>query len=152
MIKVNIVNKSTNDYPTYAKDGDAGMDIKAWITPDDLMEDDVYIIPAGYRTLIPTGIYCKIPEGYQIEVRPRSGLAFKKGITVLNSPGTIDENYIGEIKVILHNASTTDFIVNSGDRIAQLVLMESPKISWNVVDTLENTDRGTSGFGSTGKD
>lgn len=151
-IKVQIVNKSNNVLPFYAKLGDAGMDIKAWVTPEhENVGDNSFMIEPLGKALIHTGIYCKIPIGYQIEIRPRSGLAFKHGITVLNAPGTIDENYIGEIGVILYNAHPDEsFVVQSGDRIAQLVLMESPKIEWDEVKELEATDRGTGGFGHSG--
>lgn len=151
-VKIKIVNKSNNVLPSYAKEGDAGMDIRAYITADKSNvgnQHSIRINPDD-RWLIPTGIYVKIAKGYQIEVRPRSGLAYKNGITVLNTPGTIDENYTGEIGIILQNNSNKPFIVNSGDRIAQLVLMKSPKIEWVTVSSLEETDRGTGGFGHTG--
>ena len=150
-VEILVVNKSDNTLPHYSKMGDAGMDIRAFIIPDKSnIGGNVIIIPPNSRKLIPTGIYVKIAEGYQIEVRPRSGLAFKEGITVLNTPGTIDENYTGEIGVVLYNTTDTAFKVRSGDRIAQLVLMKSPKIKWKDVQELPTTDRGEGGFGSTG--
>ncbi len=150
-VKVQIINSSPNALPKYAKEGDAGMDIHAWVNPEySNVGDTTFKLMAGTRALIHTGIKSKIPSGYQIEVRPRSGLALKHGIMVLNSPGTIDENYIGEICIILYNTSDINFTIRNGDRIAQLVLMKSPKIEWDIVDTLEDTNRGSGGFGHTG--
>lgn len=152
MIDIQIVNKSNNANPSYAKIGDAGMDIRAFITPETSnVGDTVYKLAPHSRALIHTGIYVKIAESYQIEVRPRSGLAYKQGVTVLNSPGTIDENYIGEVGVILINHSDEYVTIRSGDRIAQIVLMPSPKINWIPVKELGDTERGQGGFGSTGK-
>jgi len=110
-----------------------------------------FLLVPGDRIIVKTGIKVAIPEGYEIQVRPRSGLAFKHGITVLNSPGTIDSDYIGEIGVILINTSNTSFMINKGDRIAQLVLNKVEQIKWIEVLSLENTDRGEGGFNSTGK-
>jgi len=143
-INVKIVNKSINKLPAYSKVGDAGMDIRS--------NNDVDIV-AGETVMVPTGLYVQIPEGYEIQVRPRSGLAIKSQITVLNAPGTIDSNYRGEICVILHNACQVKgsvFHVNLGDRIAQLVLQKVPIINWELVDELDESNRGTEGFGDSG--
>jgi len=147
MINVNVYNESTNPLPQYETLGAAGLDVRAFIP------ESITIAP-GHRVLIPTGLYVEIPVGYEIQVRPRSGLAFKKGITVLNTPGTIDSDYRNGIGVILINLSDEDFEINPGDRIAQLVLNEVPQINWILVeskDDLSSTDRGLGGFGSTGK-
>lgn len=147
MIDVKIYNGSNNELPRYETKGSAGMDVKASI-------DEPIIIEPGRRALIPTDLYVEIPEGYEIQVRPRSGLALKRGITVLNTPGTIDSDYRNGIGVILANFGADDFVVNPGDRIAQLVLSEVPQINWCCVeskDVLSSTDRGLGGFGSTGK-
>lgn len=147
MINVNIFNESNNPLPAYETAGAAGMDVRAYL-------DNPIIIQPGCRALIPTGLYVEIPQGYEIQVRPRSGLALKKGITVANTPGTIDSDYRNGIGVILINHGTEDFMVVNGDRIAQLVLNEVPQINWIPVDTreaLSSTDRGLGGFGSTGK-
>ena len=127
---------------TYAKDGDAGMDIRA--------AEDIIINPQE-TVIIPTGFKVAIPKGYEIQVRPRSGLALKHGITVLNTPGTIDEDYRGEIGVILMNHSGEDFVVNKGDRIAQICFCLVAKMNWKEVETLDETERNTGGFGHTGK-
>lgn len=147
MINVNVYNESTNPLPQYETLGAAGLDVRAFIP------ESITIAP-GHRVLIPTGLYVEIPVGYEIQVRPRSGLALKKGITVLNTPGTIDSDYRNGIGVIIINLSDEDFEINPGDRIAQLVLNEVPQINWILVgskDDLSSTDRGLGGFGSTGK-
>lgn len=147
MINVNVYNESTNPLPQYETLGAAGLDVRAFIP------ESITITP-GHRALIPTGLYVEIPVGYEIQVRPRSGLALKKGITVLNTPGTIDSDYRNCIGVILINLSDEDFEINPGDRIAQLVLNKVPQINWILVgskDDLSSTDRGLGGFGSTGK-
>lgn len=144
-MKVKIVNKSDNPLPSYETIMSAGMDIRA-----DLVDYPVIIEPMQ-RRLIPTGLYISLPEGYEAQIRPRSGLAFKNGITVLNTPGTIDADYRGEIGVILVNLSDTTFKVNTGDRIAQMVINQFTKAEWEQVDTLDKTERGSGGFGSTGK-
>lgn len=146
-MKLKIVNKSNNPTPAYQTSGSAGMDVCA------NLEFPVHVQP-GSKALIPTGIYMAIEEGYECQVRPRSGLAAKYGITVLNSPGTIDSDYRGEIIVILHNASSVSYLVNHGDRIAQLVFAKVERVEveqFITLDTLDSTDRGEGGFGSTGK-
>ena len=142
-MKVRIVNRSRNALPLYQTPLSAGMDVRA-----DL-EQSVTLAPLG-RAMIPTGLYVELPEGYEMQVRPRSGLAAKHGVTVLNSPGTIDADYRGEIKVILVNLSDTPFIVNPGERIAQMVIARYEHVEWDEVETLDGTDRGEGGFGSTG--
>ena len=131
------------EIPSYAHEGDAGMDVRANIK-------EPITLRSLERTIIPTGIRVKIPEGYEIQVRPRSGLAAKHGVTVCNNPGTIDVGYTNTIGVILINLSNEPFTINPGDRIAQIVLNKFETIEWEEVDTLEDTERGLSGFGSTG--
>lgn len=160
-MKVNIINKNPNGLPKYAKFGDSGMDLMADFSRglnEDLMWGSAYdeerkklLIFSGGRCLIPTGIYTSFPPGYEIQVRSRSGLALKSGVFVLNTPGTIDSGYISEIGVILFNASDEVFEVSQGDRIAQAVLAKVSLIEWNEVESLDETDRGEGGFGSTGK-
>lgn len=142
---VKVVSKLNHEFglPTYATNGSAGLDLRANYT-------EPFILKAGERTLVPTGIYVGLPEGYEMQVRPRSGLALKSGVTVLNSPGTVDADYTGEVGVILINHSNVDFVINPGDRIAQAVLNKVEQIEWNQVETLEKTDRGSGGFGHTG--
>lgn len=130
--------------PEYKTAGAAGADLYA------LVESPV-TIPAGKFAMIPTGLFFEIPEGYEIQIRPRSGLAAKNGVTVLNTPGTIDSDYRGEIKIILVNLSDKDFVVNNGERIAQMVIAPVTQASFTIVDQLSDTERGTGGFGSTGK-
>ena len=142
-MKVKIINKSNNPTPTYETSLSAGMDLRAYV------EGPITLSP-GERKLIKTGLHIELPEGYEAQVRPRSGLAFKKGITVLNSPGTIDADYRGDIGVILINHSNQEFAVNSGDRIAQLVISKFEKVDWETSDEINSTSRGDSGFGSTG--
>lgn len=141
---VKVVNKSNNDLPEYKHIGDSGLDIRANI-------DEPITLRSLERFAVPTGIYVQLPENYEIQVRPRSGLAAKHGISVLNTPGTIDECYTGEIKVILVNLSNEPFTIEPGERIAQLVLAKVEKLDWDEVLFLAETDRGDSGFGSTGK-
>ena len=143
-MKVQIINKSSYPTPTYATDKSAGMDLKANIT------EPVVLGPLE-RALIPTGLYMALPDGTEAQVRPRSGLAAKFGISVLNSPGTIDADYRGEVKVILVNLSNEPFVVNPGERIAQLVVARYEKVEWDEVEVLDDTDRGAGGFGSTGR-
>lgn len=143
MISVNVVNKSKNELPKYATNYSAGMDLRANIS------ENVIIKPME-RRLIPTGMQIALPKGYEAQVRPRSGMALKNGITVLNTPGTIDADYRGEIGVILINLSDKEFIVQNGDRIAQLVINRHENIEWTVVETLDETERGEGGFGHTG--
>lgn len=145
--KIKIVNKSNNPLPKYSKKGDSGMDVMAYI-----QDGNPITLKPGERVSISTGLYVEIPSGFEIQVRSRSGLAINDGLVVLNSPGTVDSGYRGEIKVILYNSSSVnDKIINSGDRIAQLVLMRVPRIRWTEVTSLdEESDRGSEGFGSTG--
>lgn len=142
-MKVKIVNKSSHPSPHYATPGSSGLDIRA-----DIIEP-VQLAPME-RRLIPTGIYIALPIGYEAQVRPRSGLALKQGITCLNSPGTVDADYRGELKVLLINLSAEVQVINNGDRIAQLVIQQVERIEWEEVETLEETIRGVGGFGSTG--
>jgi len=150
-VDIKIVNKGRCLNPSYSNPGDAGMDIKANF--DDPINSYTDIEP-GETKLIKTGLFVEIPEGYELQVRSRSGLSLKEGLIVLNSPGTIDSNYRGEIGVILHNISTETKRICLGDRIAQLVLNKVPVINWINVDNIEalsNSERGEGGFGSTGK-
>ncbi len=132
-----------NNLPTYATESSAGMDLHAAI------EEDIILGP-GERALIPTGLAIALPVGFEAQIRPRSGLAARNGVTVLNTPGTIDADYRGEIKVILINLGTEDFTVERGMRIAQMVVARHARVSWDVVESLDETDRGEGGFGSTG--
>ena len=141
---VNIVNKSKHPLPEYATELSAGLDIRANIS-------EPIILKSLERKLVPTGLYIELPAGYEAQIRPRSGLAIKKGITILNSPGTIDADYRGEICVILVNLSTEDFIVNDGERICQMVIASHVQAEWMEVVELGATDRGAGGFGHTGK-
>ena len=142
-MKVKVVNKSKHDLPNYSTIASAGMDLRANI-------DDPILLKPLSRTIVKTGIFMELPIGYEAQVRPRSGLAFKKGITVLNSPGTIDADYRGEVGVILVNLSDEEFIIEDGERIAQMVLSKHEQVTWSEVETLEETERGSGGFGSTG--
>ena len=144
MIQINIVNKSKHDLPEYATPLSAGMDIRANLS------EPITLLPLQ-RKLIPTGLYIELPKGYEAQIRPRSGLALKKGITVLNTPGTIDADYSGEIGVILVNISDEPFVVNDGERICQMVVAEHATVRWQQVEQLDETQRGTGGFGHTGK-
>lgn len=144
-IQVQIVNKSRNPLPEYATPFSAGIDLMA-----DVPNDDRIIIYPGQRISVPTGIYIAIPDGYEVQVRPRSGLAAKKGITVLNTPGTIDSDYRGEVKVIIMNLGEEAVSFGNGDRIAQAVLAPVVQIEWNKVEELPISVRGEGGFGSTG--
>ena len=143
-MKVRIVNKSAYPTPAYATEKSAGMDLKADI------QEPVVLNPLE-RALIPTGLYLSLPDGTEAQVRPRSGLAAKFGISVLNAPGTIDADYRGEVKVILVNLSNEPFTVNPGERIAQLVVARYEKVEWDEVEVLDETERGEGGFGSTGR-
>ena len=144
-MKLQIVNKSDNAMPAYETMNSAGMDLRAYLPDGDL------VIKPMQRVLVPTGLFMEIPVGYEGQVRPRSGLAIKSGITVLNSPGTIDADYRGEVKVILINLSDVDFVIKSGDRIAQLVIAKHEQMEVVEVETLSETERGAGGFGHTGK-
>ncbi|MDL2222371.1 dUTP diphosphatase [Parabacteroides sp. OttesenSCG-928-N08] len=143
-MKVKIVNKSHHPLPGYATLLSAGMDIRANLS------EPVELKPLE-RKLIPTGIYISLPEGYEAQMRPRSGLAIKHGITLLNTPGTIDADYRGEIGIILVNLSADPFIINDGERICQMVITTHSKIDWQEVELLDETERGAGGFGHTGK-
>ncbi len=142
-MNVQIINKSKHATPSYETEGAAGMDIRANI-------NESIILKTLERVVVKTGLFIALPIGYEAQVRPRSGLAAKKGITVLNSPGTIDADYRGEIGVILVNLSNEDFYIKDGERIAQLVIAKHARLNWEVVDVLEETKRGENGFGSTG--
>ena len=142
-MKVKIINKSNNPIPKYETSLSAGMDLRAYL------KGSITLHPVE-RKLIKTGLYIELPEGCEAQVRPRSGLAFKNGITVLNSPGTIDADYRGELGVILINHSNENFIVKSGDRIAQLVISKFERVEWESTEKINSTLRGSSGFGSTG--
>ncbi|RKF05121.1 dUTP pyrophosphatase [Tenacibaculum lutimaris] len=142
-MNVQIINKSKHQTPTYETEGSAGMDLRANI-------DEAIVLKPLERAIIKTGLFIALPVGYEAQVRPRSGLAAKKGITVLNSPGTVDADYRGEIGVILVNISNEDFIVNDGERIAQLVIAKHERVNWQEVEVLNKTERGAGGFGSTG--
>ncbi len=144
MIKVPVINRSKHALPAYATDAAAGLDLRA------TLDESVTLAPLQ-RALISTGLYIELPIGYEAQVRPRSGLAAKNGITVLNSPGTIDADYRGEIKVILVNLSNEPFVVQDGERIAQLVIAKHEQITWQEADQLSDSERGSGGFGHTGK-
>lgn len=140
---VKIINRSGNPLPAYSTLLSAGMDVRA------SLQEPVVLKPLG-RAIVPTGLYLEIPAGYEVQVRPRSGLAAKKGVTVLNAPGTIDADYRGEVCVILVNLSDSDFVIENGERIAQLVLARHEVIEWQETSELASSDRGEGGFGSTG--
>lgn len=143
MIKLPVINRSKHALPAYESALAAGLDLRA------NLEETVELKPLE-RRLIPTGLYIELPEGYEAQIRPRSGLAFKNGITVLNSPGTIDADYRGEIKVLLVNLSDTAFVVKDGERVAQMIIARHEQVSWTQVELLKETDRGAGGFGHTG--
>jgi len=144
IISVKIINQSSNPLPEYATVGSSGMDIRA------NLENEVIIKPLE-RTLIPTGLFLELPLGYEAQIRPRSGLAIKQGITCLNTPGTIDADYRGEIKVILINLSSENQTILHGDRIAQMVIQTIEKVEWIIATDINSTERGQGGFGHTGK-
>lgn len=143
-MQIKIVNLSTNPLPTYETESSAGMDLRASL-------DQPLEMKPFQRVLVPTGLFIELPIGFEAQVRPRSGLAIKNGVTVLNSPGTIDADYRGEIKVILINLSEDVFVINSGDRIAQMIISKHEKANFIKVDQLNETERGSGGFGHTGK-
>jgi len=143
-MKIGIVNKSKNPNPEYKTKGSAGMDIRADIS------GKTFVHP-GERVIVPTGLFLQIPPNFEIQVRPRSGLAINHGVTVLNTPGTIDSDYRGEIKVIIINHSREVFKIKNGDRIAQLIFSKVEKATWKILNKLDETNRGEGGFGSTGK-
>lgn len=142
-MEVKIINKSKHQLPQYATPLSAGMDLRANI-------DEPITIGSLERAMVPTGIYIALPEGYEAQIRPRSGLAAKKGVTVLNTPGTIDADYRGEIKVILVNLSSEPFVIEDGERICQMVVAKHERVDWTMVETLDETERGAGGFGHTG--
>lgn len=143
-MQVRIINKSNNPLPAYETSGSAGMDLRAWTDTD-------IVVKAGARLLVPTGIYIELPDGYEAQIRPRSGMALKHGISLPNTPATIDSDYRGEIKVAVINLSQEDFVIKSGDRIAQMVIAKYERIQWERTDALTETQRGHGGFGHTGK-
>jgi dUTP pyrophosphatase len=143
-LSVNIINRSANPLPSYATEGSSGMDLRA-----DL-EADIILLPLE-RRLVPTGLFIELPNGYEAQVRPRSGLAIKQGITCLNSPGTVDADYRGELKVVLINLSNEPQTIHKGDRIAQMVIQKVEIVTLTQVDELNTTVRGEGGFGHTGK-
>ena len=143
-MQVKIVNKSRNELPAYGTIHSAGMDLRANLS-------EPVVLKSLERALIPTGLFIELPEGYEAQIRPRSGLALKKGITVLNTPGTIDADYRGEICVILINLSNEDFLIENGERICQMVVAAHEKVEWDLVEVLMETERGAGGFGHTGK-
>lgn len=142
-VDILLINESNNPTPDHVTDGSSGADIRAFVS-------EPVILKPGERILVPTGLFTEIPLGYEIQVRPRSGLAFKNGVTCLNTPGTIDADYRGEIKVLLINHGQEDFVINSGDRIAQLVVANVTKANYQLSDKLNSSDRGVGGFGHTG--
>jgi dUTP pyrophosphatase len=143
-MKVKVINRSHHPLPAYETIHSAGMDLRANL-------DTPIMLQTMERALVPTGLFIELPEGHEAQIRPRSGLAAKHGITVLNSPGTIDADYRGEIKVILVNLSDKDFVVNDGERIAQMIVSKHERVTWNEAEQLEETLRGEGGFGHTGK-
>ncbi|MDE5634296.1 MAG: dUTP diphosphatase [Muribaculaceae bacterium] len=140
---VDIVNKSHHPLPAYATEGSAGMDVRAFLS------SPVTLLP-GERALIPTGLYIALPQGYECQIRPRSGLAIKHGISLVNSPGTVDADYRGEIGVIVINHSGEPFTINDGERICQMVIAAYSRVAWNRVESLDDTERGAGGFGHSG--
>lgn len=142
-MQIKIINKSKHELPSYSTPAAAGMDLRANLT-------EPFVLKPLERTLVPTGLFLEIPIGFEAQIRPRSGLAFKNGITVLNTPGTIDADYRGEVKVILVNLSNQEFIINDGERIAQMVIAKHEQAVWKQVDQLIETERGAGGFGHTG--
>ncbi len=143
-MKVKVVNKSRHQLPQYETPLSAGMDVRANL-------DEPVVLKPLARALIPTGLFVELPAGFEMQVRPRSGLAAKYGLTVLNAPGTVDADYRGEVKVILANLSNEEFTVNDGERIAQLVVARHEQVEWEAAEVLSDTSRGAGGFGSTGK-
>lgn len=143
-MKIKIINHSQNPLPKYETDGSAGMDLRA------NLDEPVTLLPLE-RTLVPTGLFIELPRGYEAQIRPRSGLAAKRGLTMLNSPGTIDSDYRGEIKCIVVNLSNEAQIIEPGERIAQMIIARFERANWEEVETLEESERGSGGFGSTGR-
>lgn len=143
-MRVKIINRSNNLLPEYATTYSAGMDLRAYL-------DEPITLKSLERAMIPTGLFIELPAGYEAQIRPRSGLAVKHGISVLNSPGTIDADYRGEIRVVLVNLSNSEFVINHGERICQMVVAKHATVEWEETDELETSDRGAGGFGHTGK-
>ena len=143
-MNIRIINKSENSLPTYETIASAGMDLRANLT-------ETIVLKPLERLLIPTGLYIELPIAYEAQIRPRSGLAYKHGVTVLNSPGTIDADYRGELKILLVNLSSTPFEINHGERIAQMIVAKHEKVNWEEVEVLTETVRGEGGYGHTGK-
>lgn len=143
-MEIKIINQSRHALPQYETAHAAGMDMRAFT-------DAEIVIKPLQRVLVPTGLFIELPVGYEAQIRPRSGLAYKHGISIVNAPGTIDADYRGEIKVLLINLSDTDFVVNDGDRIAQMVIARHETVSWTPVEELSDTARGAGGYGHTGK-
>jgi len=143
-MKIKVINKSKHLLPEYSTEASAGMDLRA------NLESDMILKPLE-RCMVPTGLYLEIPVGYEAQIRPRSGLAIKKGITVLNSPGTIDADYRGEVCIILVNLSNETFVIKDGERVCQMIVAKHEKVEWENVETLMDSSRGTGGFGHTGK-
>ena len=143
-MNIQVINKSKHPLPAYATELSAGMDIRANLS------EPIELAPMQ-RCLVPTGLYIALPQGYEAQIRPRSGLAIKKGVTVLNSPGTIDADYRGEICIILVNLSAETFVIEDGERVAQMVIARHEQPSWQPVEVLDETERGAGGFGHTGK-
>lgn len=144
-MQVKIINKGHHPLPAYATAASAGMDLRA------LLSEELCLRPLE-RVVVPTGLFIELPEGYEAQIRPRSGLAIKYGITVINSPGTIDADYRGEIMVGLVNLSAEDFVIRDGERIAQMVIAQHEQVEWQLVEALDPTERGVGGFGHTGRD
>lgn len=143
-MKIRIVNRSKHNLPAYETIASAGMDLRA-----DL--DNPIVLPPLERTLVPTGLFIELPEGYEAQIRSRSGLLINKGISIVNSPGTIDADYRGEIRIILVNLSNEEFVIEDGERIAQMVIAKHERAEWTEVEQLNDTERGSGGFGHTGK-
>ena len=143
-MQIPVINQSRHPLPAYQTERSAGLDLRAHL-------DETLVLDPGQRALVPTGLFMAIPAGYEGQVRPRSGLALKHGITVLNSPGTIDADYRGEVKVLLINHSQEPFLIADGERVAQLIIAKHETIEWQPVTTLDDTERGEGGYGSTGK-
>jgi dUTP pyrophosphatase len=143
-MKIKVINKSKHNLPQYSTEASAGMDLRANI------ENDIVLHPME-RTIVPTGLFLELPVGYEAQIRPRSGLAIKNGITVLNSPGTIDADYRGEVCIILVNLSNENFVIRDGERICQMIIAKHEKAEWIAVENLIDTERGSGGFGHTGK-
>jgi dUTP pyrophosphatase len=143
MLEIKVINKSHHELPDFGTIHSAGVDIRAYT-------DKSIVIKPFERVLVPTGLFMQLPEGFEAQIRPRSGLAFKNGITVLNSPGTIDSDYRGEIKVILINLSNEEFVVNDGERVCQMVINKFERFNWKLSESLDDSERGTGGFGHTG--